>query len=340
MPGLRDVAVAARGMQTLSVSLPSGFRLRPALNEDTAAVAAFANDETEAFIGARVVSAEWLLRNWTAPSVDREQDIAVVEAPDGRLCGCLSVQADPPYTRVFALGMVAPPYHGRGLGAALVAENERRARRFLALADTGLRVVIHSGALADEPRVSALLAAHAYREVRRTTLMRIDFDGEPAPPAALAGIDVRPLRPDEAEELFAAHREAFADHWGEDEDTYEDFRHHMLDRPDFDPELWLLAWHGEELAGYLGAQEEAVEDPRRGYVALLGVRRAYRRRGVGEALLRHVFQVLFLREKHGCDLHVDADSLTGATRLYERVGMRAHPRFALWEKELRPAATP
>jgi GNAT superfamily N-acetyltransferase len=199
------------GMQTLSVSLPSGFRLRPALDEDAAAVAAFANDETEAFTGARVVSAQWLLRNWTASSVNREQDIAVVEAPTGHLCACLSIQADPPYTRVFALGMVAPPYHGRGLGAALVAENERRARRFLALANPGLRVVIHSGALADEPRVSALLAAHDYREVRRTTLMRIDFEGEPAPPAALAGINVRPLRPDDAEELFAVHREAFAD---------------------------------------------------------------------------------------------------------------------------------
>jgi ribosomal protein S18 acetylase RimI-like enzyme len=241
---------------------------------------------------------------------------------------------------VFALGMVARPYHGRGLGAALLAENERRAQRFVALADPSVRVAIHSGALADEPRVSALLGAHGYREVRRTTLMRIDFDAEPARAAALVGIDVRPLLPDDAEELFAAHREAFADHWGVDEQTYENFRHHLLDRPEFDPELWLLAWYGDELAGYLGAEENAVEDPTHGYVDLLGVRRAYRRRGVGEALLRHAFQALFLRGKRGCDLHVDADSLTGATRLYERVGMRAHPRFALWEKELRPAATP
>jgi mycothiol synthase len=217
-----------------------------------------------------------------------------------------------------------------------VAENERRAQRFVALADPRLRVVIHTGALADEPRVSALLAAHSYREVRRTTLMWIDFEEKPAPPAALAGIEVRPLRPEDAVEVFAAHREAFADHWGEDEETYEDFRHHLLDRPEFDPELWLLAWHGEGLAGYLGAQDEAVEDPARGYVDLLGVRRAYRRRGVGEAFLRHAFQPLFLRGKRGCDLHVDADSLTGATRMYERVGMRALPRFARWEKELRP----
>jgi ribosomal protein S18 acetylase RimI-like enzyme len=136
------------------------------------------------------------------------------------------------------------------------------------------------------------------------------------------------------------HRGAFADHRGEGEETYEDFRHLLLDRPEFDPELWSLAWYGEELAGYLGAQEDAAEDPTRGYVALLGVRRTYRRRGIGEALLRHAFQALFRRGKRGCDLHVDADSLTGATGLYERVGITAHPRFALWEKELRPAARP
>ena len=299
-------------------------------------MAAFANEETEAFIGARVVSPDWLLRQWTAPSVDRENDVAVVEAPDGRLCACLTLEADPPYTSVFALGMVALPYHGRGIGAALVAENELRAERFVALADPGRRVVIHAGTLADEPRVSGLLSARGYREVRRTQLMRIDFVREPPPPAQIEGIEVRTFRSRDAEELFAVHREAFNDHWGEGESTYEDFRHHLLDTPRFEDELWFLAWHGGELVGYAGAREEADEDSSRGYVDILGVRRAYRRRGIGEVLLRHAFQALFRRGKHGCDLHVDAQSLTGATRLYEHVGMAAHPRFALWEKELRP----
>jgi hypothetical protein len=35
-------------------------------------------------------------------------------------------------------------------------------------------------------------------------------------------------------------------------------------------------------------------------------------------------------------LGVDADSLTGATRLYEKAGMRVERRYELWEKELRP----
>jgi len=59
-------------MQTELVSLPSGFLLRPARDEDAPAVAAFANENTEAVIGARIVSAQQLLRRWTAPAVDRE----------------------------------------------------------------------------------------------------------------------------------------------------------------------------------------------------------------------------------------------------------------------------
>ena len=97
-------------MQTLVVSLPPGFRLRPARDDDAHAIAAFANDEAEKVIGAPVISPQWLLRHWTAPSVNRDHDVAVVEASDGRPCGYLSVRADLPYARVLALGIVALPY--------------------------------------------------------------------------------------------------------------------------------------------------------------------------------------------------------------------------------------
>ena len=69
-----------------------------------------------------------------------------------------------------------------------------------------------------------------------------------------------------------------------------------------------------------------------------GVRTAAeaRSQGIGEALLRTSFQAFARRGKGGAQLHVDSQSLTGATRLYERVGMTAQPRFATLEKQLRP----
>lgn len=318
------------------MELLPGFRMRPPQDEDADEVAAFSNEECVAFLGVPVIDADWLRRRWTAPGADRERDFAVVESPKGELCGFLSVEAEPPFAEVFALGIVAPAFHRRGLGAAVVSENERRAQRFEALADPKVRVALHAGALADEPRVSALLLSRGYREVRRFELRRVDFAGQPPPPGEVEGISVRSFLPEEAKQLYNAHVEAFADHWGESKETYEDFRHHHLDTPEFDAGLWFVAWEGDQLAGYVGAQERSREDPSRGYVAVLGVRRPYRRRGLGEALLRRAFEALHERGRRGAELHVDTDSLTGATRLYDRVGMTAHPRFATWEKELRP----
>jgi mycothiol synthase len=323
------------------MALPEGYRFRPARDEDAEAVAAFGNEESLAAIGAAVETAESLIEQWTAPSTDREHDVAVVEGPDGEVCGYLAVDSDPPHASVFALGMVALRHQGRGIGAAIVAENERRATRFLTLAAPGARVVVHAGTLAGEKRSTELLSARGYREVRRFALMRIDFEDEPPAPPLPPGIDLRHVRlATDAVPLYKAHREAFADHWGEGETSYEDFRHHLLEGPRFEPGLWFLAWEGEVVAGYVGARLESDESPSRGHVPVLGVRRPFRRRGIGEALLRQVFRELYLRGKVGCDLHVDTESLTGATRLYERVGMVAHPRFAAWEKELRPGRSP
>jgi len=72
-----------------------------------------------------------------------------------------------------------------------------------------------------------------------------------------------------------------------------------------------------------------------GYVASLAVLPSHRGCGLGRALLLHSFAEFYAMGKRGAALAVDADSLTGATRLYESVGMRPHTRYAMWEKELR-----
>lgn len=317
------------------MSLPAGFTIRPAKDDDVEAVVELMNEEAEALMGFRPASADWLRNLWTAPSVDRQRDLAVVESPDGEVCAFVGVAARPPYVEVYVLGVVALGLHGRGIGSELVREGERRARRFVPLAAPDARVVVHFGVLADVPRVNSLLERHGYREVRRFQLMRADFADEMDAPAWPDGLCVRTFDPGEIGELYQAHAEAFADHWGEGVEPEDDFRHEVLDSSTFDPALWFLVWAGGEVAGYVGANLEADEDPARGYVSLLGVRKAFRGRGLGKALLRQAFRELAARGKRGCDLYVDSDSLTGATRLYERVGMRAHPRFATWEKELR-----
>ncbi len=318
------------------MTLPEGFRIRPALDSDVEAVAAIVNAESEAVLGTPIMAPSVELEFWRRPSVDRERDVAVIETDAGELCGFLYLNADPPHTTVFTHGVVALPFRGRGLGTAIVVENERRARRFLELAGPDERVVVHAGTVVGVPAAAALLTAQGYREVRRFWLMRTDFAAGLRSAVAPDGIGIRTVVPADAGPMYDVHLAAFGDHWGEGRTPLADFLHYSFEAPDFDSRLWFVAMAAEETVGYLGAIEEASEDPARGYVKLLGVRRAFRRRGIGEALLLRAFSELADRGKAGCDLHVDAESLTGATRLYERVGMTAHPRFATWEKELRP----
>ena len=168
--------------------------------------------------------------------------------------------------------------------------------------------------------------------------MRVDFAGVLPAPDVPAGIRIDQLDPElDVAAAFDAHHEAFADHWGETEETPEEFRRRRSTRHDSTRRCRSSRGTGGR-AGYLFAWPDAEEAPSRGYVAALGTRRRYRGKGIAEVLLRHVFRTLLDRGKPGCDLHVDSDSLTGATRLYERVGMTAHPRFATWEKELQPGS--
>lgn len=317
--------------------LPAGFRLRPPLGADAEPLAEMINAETTALIGVSVATVEWVTNPWSAPGADRERDFAVVVDPGGTVAGYLSVQSDPPYTEVLGIGVVALRHHGRGVGAALVAEAERRAGRFADLAAPDRRVVMQMGSLADEPHISRLLSARGYAEARRFVAMRIEFDGPPPPAAAVAGIEIRGLSQGDETVVYACLRDAFADHWGETWPTEEAWIHTQVEASDADLGLWLLAWHGSELAGVLVAEPRAGEDPALGYVAELGVRREHRRRGIAGVLLRTSFGQFHSRGAQGVSLYVDTQSVTGATRVYERVGMTAHPRFATWQKELRPA---
>jgi mycothiol synthase len=80
---------------------------------------------------------------------------------------------------------------------------------------------------------------------------------------------------------------------------------------------------GDELAGFAVCREDA-NDPAAGHVWLLGVRRPWRRQGLGHALLLQSFQAFRQRGWTRGTLGVDASSPTGATRLYERAGMRVY----------------
>ena len=69
-----------------------------------------------------------------------------------------------------------------------------------------------------------------------------------------------------------------------------------------------------------------------GSVRGLGVRRGWRGSGIGVALLQHTFGAFYAHGRSTMGLGVDAQSPTGATRLYRRAGMRVAEEYETYEK--------
>jgi ribosomal protein S18 acetylase RimI-like enzyme len=301
-------------------SLPDGFALREAREDDARAIAALIQAYDIAH-GADERTTETDVRTWW-----RDFD------EDGRAWLVLDADATPAaYFEVFRLresvtldGYVHPEFAGLGLGTAIVALGEQRARE---LGADGLRC----GTLGADQAATALLRANGWEQERVFLRMVIDLATPEDPPAPPDGLILRTLRREEAAAFHAAKEDAFVDHWNFRPEPFDIFRRRAIDTDDFDPTLWWVVEDHGELAAVLRCTRKRFE---MGWVDTLAVRRAWRRRGLGELLLRTAFAEFARRGETHVGLGVDAENITGATRLYERVGMRTRFFATIFRKVL------
>ncbi len=291
---------------------------RPLTEKDVPALAAFMQaSAAEDGIGG---ATEDEVRRWfTLPGFDPEHD-ARLALSDGRIAAYADLTAEEGERGLVMLD-------ARGDAAVLIEWAEDRARELVPSPKVWAQVWSENGSRAE------LLEARGYEPIRHSFEMQVDFETAPERPDWPAGTEVRtlePLRDDRA--LYDLHTETFADAWGFQQASYERWRHYHLDRSDCDPNLCFLAQEDGELTGFSLCRRDYADHE--GWVGLLGVRRKWRRRGLGLALLRHSFVELWGRGAREVGLGVDAASPTGATRLYERAGMRVLNQFATYEKKL------
>lgn len=216
-------------------------------------------------------------------------------------------------------GAVRPSAQGRGLGTRLVELVEER------LTDEGAQR-FHSWTLAGDTAADELFRARGYHEARRFWEMAIGLDEEPPEPA----VAVETCRDEDARAFHAALEEAFVDGWAHEPESFEEWLTRQQRRTDFDPSLWFLIRDGGEVVAI--ARDELHDNA--GYVGALGVREAWRGRGYGRALLQHSFREFRRRGMRRATLGVDASNPTGATHLYESVGMVVEQQNVVWEKLL------
>ena len=285
---------------------------------------------------------ELLRLDWENDGFNPETDVLMVFAPDqspAAFAECWLNQEPPVHP--WTWGCVHPDHWGKGIGRHILTWAEEHAQLALEKCEPDLRVAPRSGAEAHNKAGLALFEGLGWKHIRSFYRMITDLDSAPEVPSFPDGITIRPYDPEtETEEVYRTLLDSFQDHFGFIAPPFEkglaDFKHNFIEEPGYDPRFWFVAMKGDEMIGICICRPEDPEDLESGWVNELGVKRAWRKRGLGYALLNHAFAAFYAHGKKRAGLGVDADSLTGALRLYERAGMRVNRRFNQYEKELRP----
>lgn len=211
---------------------------------------------------------------------------------------------------------------------------------------------VDTGAFAEDDRQQRWLARAGFEQVRLWWQMTrpVSADEADLPPGTGEGVRIRLVRrqgtgmPDE-DDLRTVHdvlESAFADHFNNHAETFDEFVTRLREDPGHRWDHW---WVAELVDGPIpepaGALVGSVTGSVTGsgaaagsYVEYLGVLPNARGRGVAKTLLRTVIADAAANGRDRVGLEVDADSPTGAHRLYESMGWTTSYATRSWHKDV------
>lgn len=304
----------------------TGLTWRPLGRDDVPALfglmARVEDADAQPFRTSEVEVAEAFDGDWKDPVRDSRVGLDA----DGVPRAWLTLEAPPGDVRVIRVyvgGGVDPAWRRRGIGRAMLTWGVARARQ--KLAESGKDAPGRIAAFIEDHRTDALAlhAAAGFAPARYFTDMRRDL-AQPLPePRPLEGVRIVPWSAELDDAVRVAHNEAFADHWGSEPRTPESWQ---VGRAMFAPQWSHVALDEAtgEVAGYTlsGRYEHdwALAGFTSGYTELLGVRRAWRGRGLAPALLTAAMRSFRDDGMQYAELDVDTENPSGAHGLYASLG--------------------
>lgn len=307
--------------------------------EDFAPMAAVITRSREADGFELAKSADELAADFEHPTdFDPATDVLVAEV-EGRIVGLArmwrNVRANGTLEYEHSVDLVRE-WRGRGLREALFEHNERHALAVATQVPKERPRALLVWANDEENEWKDVAIRHGYRPVQHVIDLVRSLDDIPEIPLP-AGIEVRPVAEDHYRAVWDALREASRLDWDYSESRWDDAHLEAARHsPEFQPDLWQVAWDGDTLVGtvlpYILAEENARYGWRRGHTESVVVREGYRGRGIARALLARALRDLKDRGMEEATLGMEVENPHGPLRLYEAMGFRVVKHFTWYEK--------
>jgi GNAT superfamily N-acetyltransferase len=272
-----------------------------------------------------------LLASWQSGKLALDADAWLATTPEGAAIAYADITPDAGDFWVSLF--VQPDHRDHGVEQLLLAQAEQRVTE---RKSTPTPVTLFARAFDVNRSAQAAFEQSGFAHDLSFQIMQIELEHVPPTPMPIwpEGVVVRPFNPGPDDQpTYAADEESAEDKGYHAPLTYDGWAERMgRYKPSFDPTLWFLAWDGPDLAALcLNYYDSAA---RKGWIDHLGVRRPWRKRGLGMALLLHSFQEFHARGIYTVELSVDSASLTNAPRLYTAAGMQVVQKYHIYRKAL------
>jgi ribosomal-protein-alanine N-acetyltransferase len=258
-------------------------------------------------------------------------DILIAEA-DGRIVG---------YTQTGWWGLtdgtrlhiihahLLPAFRNKGIGTAQLEWAEKRSREISRELPPAKGVFFGSNASSAQLDRTKLLEDHGYQWIFSLVEMVNNDLRDVADSGLPQGFELKRMEQAHIRSIWEANNSAYKGRDFISEPTEEEYAGFVSDAGrDFD--LWQVAWHGHSIAGFV--LSKIVNG--RAEVTQVSVLQDFRRKGLGEALMRKNIRALKKKGINRARLCTSGENVAGAQNLYKNVGFETVKKFNRYRKPL------